>query len=82
MAALKPQDEEVPEPGSGASPTEQKARPARVGRITSRGKEYTTVWLPREIGERMEKGARYTPELGEDGVLVLRPAAVREAEPR
>ncbi len=79
MAAPKQQEGETPKPRAEAKPTEPKAGLAKVGRITSRGKQYTTVWLPREVGERLEKGARYAPELGDDGVIVLRPAGPEEA---
>jgi hypothetical protein len=79
MAAPKRQEEETLGESLG-QPAESRAKLAKIGRINSRGKQYTNVWLPREVGERLEKGARYAAELGGDGVLVLRPAQPEDAE--
>ncbi len=63
------QDEAVPV----AEPA-PKAALAKVSRTKSRGREYTQVWLSREVGDRLEKGGPYTADLRKDGVLILRPA--------
>jgi len=50
-----------------------------VGEVKSRGRTYRQLWLPRELGEQVEKGASYEVELRKDGSLVLRPAEPEEA---
>jgi hypothetical protein len=82
MATAKAQEDETPETSPERQPAEPRTKLAKIGRVTSRGKEYTTVWLPREVGEQLEKGARYAAELGGDGVLVLRPAGPEETDKR
>lgn len=51
----------------------EKKRLARVCEVKNRGRWYRQLWLPREVGEQVEREARYTVGVRKDGSLVLRP---------
>jgi hypothetical protein len=48
-------------------------RQAKVSKLTSRGQEYTQLWVSRDVGEKLVKGRRYDVEVEKFGVLRLVP---------
>jgi hypothetical protein len=60
-------------PKTAAKPAAEKEALARVSKLTSRGSEYTQLWVPRAVGEKLTKGDRYTVHLGDGGRLVFLP---------
>jgi hypothetical protein len=48
-------------------------RQAKVSKLTSRGSEYTQLWLSRDVGDKLAKGKVYHVEVGKFGVLTLTP---------
>ena len=41
------------------------AKTAKVSKLKSNGAVYTQVWIPREVGDQLERDARYSVKLSE-----------------
>jgi hypothetical protein len=68
MAANPEQKAEAPK-----APKPKAERQAKVSKLTSRGSEYTQLWVSRDVGEKLVKGRVYEVEVGKFGVLTLTP---------
>jgi hypothetical protein len=62
-----------------AKAEETKATVAKVSKIVSRGRDYTQLWIPREVGEQLAKGATYEVARMADGKLVFTPTVAEKS---